>query len=160
MTPKNDPVLWWPPKISTKSSYPQKYSFSWKHPKIMKFKILSPKNWPEPTYLWKYQSQGGGQPFQHRILQLTRISDLELFSTVELLCKLSIDCFVKSKTRSLETIYWTVKEVEKNTWDIMHVQCLQTQCLCSSGWYLWQTQHFSLEYHCHYQSFCLNQIQV
>ena len=50
------PILWWPKKISTKSSYPKKYSFLWKPQKILKFKILNPKKWPEPTYVWKYQS--------------------------------------------------------------------------------------------------------
>ena len=31
-----------PPKISTKSSYPKKYSFFWKPKKILKFKFLNP----------------------------------------------------------------------------------------------------------------------
>ena len=48
VTPKTSPVLWWPPKISTKSSYPRKYSFFWKPPKILKIKILNPKRWSEP----------------------------------------------------------------------------------------------------------------
>ena len=37
-----------PQKISTKSSYSKKY--------ILKFKILNPLKWPEPTYVWKSQS--------------------------------------------------------------------------------------------------------
>ena len=32
-----------PPKISTKSSYPQKCSFFWKPQKILKFRILNPQ---------------------------------------------------------------------------------------------------------------------
>ena len=42
MTPKYSPILWWPPKISTKSSYPKNYLFFWKPPKILKFRILNP----------------------------------------------------------------------------------------------------------------------
>ena len=45
-----------PKKISKKSSYPQKYSFFGKPPKILKFRILNPKKWAEPTYVRKYQS--------------------------------------------------------------------------------------------------------
>ena len=46
--PLTSPILWWPPiKISTKSSYPQKYSFFWKSKTILKFRILNPpKNSP------------------------------------------------------------------------------------------------------------------
>ena len=56
ITPKYSPILLWTKKISTKSLQPKKYSFSWKTPKILKFKILNPKKWPEPTYVQKYQS--------------------------------------------------------------------------------------------------------
>ena len=57
ITPKYSPILWWPPKISTKSIFiPQKIFIFWKPPKILKFIILNQKKWPEPTYVWKYQS--------------------------------------------------------------------------------------------------------
>ena len=45
-----------PQKISTKSSYPKKILFFLKTPKNMKFRILNPKKWSEPTYVCKYQS--------------------------------------------------------------------------------------------------------
>ena len=40
-----------PPKISTKSSYPQKIFIFLKTQKILKFRILNPKKWAEPTYV-------------------------------------------------------------------------------------------------------------
>ena len=46
MTPKYSPILWWPKKISTKSLYPPKKFIFLKPPKILKFKILNPKNDP------------------------------------------------------------------------------------------------------------------
>ena len=41
--PQTSPILWWPQKISTKSWYPKKYSFSENPQKILKFRILNPK---------------------------------------------------------------------------------------------------------------------
>ena len=43
MTPKYRPILWWPPKISTKSSYPQKYSFFSKPQKYWNAKFWTPQ---------------------------------------------------------------------------------------------------------------------
>ena len=44
MTPKTSPNLWWPPKISTKSSYPKIYSCSWNPPqKYWNSKFEPPK---------------------------------------------------------------------------------------------------------------------
>ena len=46
-----------PNKISTKSSYPQKIFIFLKPPKNIEIqRILNPKKWAEPTYVWKYQS--------------------------------------------------------------------------------------------------------
>ena len=43
MTPKYSPILWWPQKIPTKSSYPKKYSFFWKPSKYWNSKFWTPK---------------------------------------------------------------------------------------------------------------------
>ena len=51
------------PKNIHKILIHKKYSFFWKPPKILKFKILNPKKWPEPTYVWKYQSNPPGRQF-------------------------------------------------------------------------------------------------
>ena len=57
MNPKYSPILWWPQKNIHKIFIPhKKYFFFWKPNKILKFKILIPKKWPEPTNVWKYQS--------------------------------------------------------------------------------------------------------
>ena len=59
--PKYSPILWWPPPPPQKKKYPQNLHtpknihFFWKTPKILKFKILNPKKWPELMYEWKYQ---------------------------------------------------------------------------------------------------------
>ena len=45
-----------PKKNIHKTFIPKKYLFFWKPEKILKFKILNPKKWPEPRYVWKYQS--------------------------------------------------------------------------------------------------------
>ena len=60
MTPKYSPILWWPPKNIHEVLIPQKYLFFRKPPKILKFKFLSPKKWPEPMYVWKYHSTPHG----------------------------------------------------------------------------------------------------
>ena len=60
LTPEFSPILLWPQKNIHKIFIPKKYSFFWKPPKILKFKILNPKKCPEPTYLWKYQSTPPG----------------------------------------------------------------------------------------------------
>ena len=52
MTPKYSQISWWSHNIFM----PQKYSFSWKPPKIVKFKFLNKKKCPEPMYVWRYQS--------------------------------------------------------------------------------------------------------
>ena len=49
--PQTSPILWWPNKNT-----PKKYSFFWKPKKVLKFRILNPQKWVEPTYVWKYQS--------------------------------------------------------------------------------------------------------
>ena len=45
-----------PPKNIHKIFLSKNYSFFWNPPKILILKILNPKKWPEPTYVWKYQS--------------------------------------------------------------------------------------------------------
>ena len=55
MIPKYSPILWWPKKIYTKSSYPKNWSFFFsKTPKIIEIQNFEPQKWPEPTYVWKY----------------------------------------------------------------------------------------------------------
>ena len=50
-------ILWWTPKNIHKIFIPPKnIYFSEKPQKILKLKIFNPKQWPEPTYAWKYQS--------------------------------------------------------------------------------------------------------
>ena len=46
---------------------PKNIHFFWKPKKILKFRILNPKKWAEPTYVWKYQSAppGGLYTFFH-----------------------------------------------------------------------------------------------
>ena len=44
------------PKYIHKIFIPQKIFIFLKAPKILIFKSLNPKKWPEPTYVWKYQS--------------------------------------------------------------------------------------------------------
>ena len=53
-----------PKKYPQNLHTPKKYSFFWKPPKILKFRILNPPKKPEPTYVWKYQSTSplGNQP--------------------------------------------------------------------------------------------------
>ena len=46
MTPKYGPILWWPQKNIHEIFMPPKYLFFWKSIKILKFKILNPKNDP------------------------------------------------------------------------------------------------------------------
>ena len=52
INPKYSPILWWPPKNIHKIFIPQKYSFFWKPPKILKFKILNKKK-KDPVSLEK-----------------------------------------------------------------------------------------------------------
>ena len=47
MTTKRSPILWCPQRNIHKIFIPQK---------ILKFKILNLKKWPEPRYVWKYLS--------------------------------------------------------------------------------------------------------
>ena len=56
LTPKYSPILWWPPKISTESSYQKKIFIFLKTPKNIEIQNFQPKKWPKPTYVWKYQS--------------------------------------------------------------------------------------------------------
>ena len=35
---------------------PKNINFSENPQKILKFRLLNPKKWAEPTYVWKYQS--------------------------------------------------------------------------------------------------------
>ena len=58
--PKYSPILWWPPKKIHKIFTPQKIFIFWKSKKILKFKILNPKKWSEPTYVWKFLSTPPG----------------------------------------------------------------------------------------------------
>ena len=52
MTPS--PILWWPQKISTESSYPQKYSFFWKSKKIeMCTNHPPPENVETLKFFWR-----------------------------------------------------------------------------------------------------------
>ena len=45
--PQTSPILWWPQKNIHKIFItPKKYSFFWKPQKILKFRILNPKNGP------------------------------------------------------------------------------------------------------------------
>ena len=61
---KTSPFLWWPPKNIHKICIPQKIFIFLNPPpppppkkkKILKFKILNPKKWSEPTFVWEYQS--------------------------------------------------------------------------------------------------------
>ena len=53
-TPKTSPILWWRQKNIHKIFIPKKKLIFLKNPKILKFKILDPKKWPEPTYVSKY----------------------------------------------------------------------------------------------------------
>ena len=43
MTSNYSPILWWPQKISTESSYPQKYSVFWKTLKNIEIQNFEPK---------------------------------------------------------------------------------------------------------------------
>ena len=45
-----------PKKYAQNLYTPKKYSFFWKPQKILKFWILNPKKWAQPSYVWKYQS--------------------------------------------------------------------------------------------------------
>ena len=49
-----------PKKYPQNLHTPKKYSFFWKPKKILKFRILNPKKWAEPTYVGKYQSTPPG----------------------------------------------------------------------------------------------------
>ena len=62
ITPKYCPILWWPQNNIHKTFIPQKIFIFLKPPKILKYKILNSKKWPEPTYVWKYQSTPLGPP--------------------------------------------------------------------------------------------------
>ena len=53
----------YPQKISTKSSYPKRIFIFLKTKKILDFRILNPKKWAEPTYVWKYQSTPLGSTY-------------------------------------------------------------------------------------------------
>ena len=45
-----------PKKYPQNFHTPKKYLFFWKPKKISKFRILNPKKWIEPTYVYKDQS--------------------------------------------------------------------------------------------------------
>ena len=76
MTPKYSPILCWPQENIHKSFHtPKNIHFSEppapkKIKKILKFKILNPQKWPDPTYVWKDQSTPLGSGSQTNILVL------------------------------------------------------------------------------------------
>ena len=53
------------PKNIHKIFIPKKILIFWNPPKILKFKTLNPKKWPEPTDLWKHQSTPPGSEWCH-----------------------------------------------------------------------------------------------
>ena len=55
MTPQKYPQNLHTPKNIHFSEPPPPQKKKKKKKKILKFKILNPKKWPEPTYVWKYQ---------------------------------------------------------------------------------------------------------
>ena len=52
------------PKKYPENLHTQKIFIFWNPPKILKFKILT-KKWPEPTYVWKYQSTPVEYPLKY-----------------------------------------------------------------------------------------------
>ena len=56
MTPKYSPILLWPPQKIHKIFIPQKIFIFLKTEKIIEIQIFELKKWPDPTFVWKYQS--------------------------------------------------------------------------------------------------------
>ena len=61
MTPRYNQILWWPPNNIHKFFITKNNIFFWNPPppkkKNIEIKIfLNPQKWPEPTYVWKYQT--------------------------------------------------------------------------------------------------------
>ena len=61
MTPLYSLILWWPKRNIHKIFIPQKILIFLKTPKNIETQKFEPKKWPEPTYVWKYQSDPLGE---------------------------------------------------------------------------------------------------
>ena len=88
--PQTSPILWWPPKKYPQNLHtPKKYSFFWKLKKILKFRILNPKKWAEPTYVWKYQSTPPGDALSRPLLARSDNTIISYYAH-------NISCFAKT----------------------------------------------------------------